>query len=106
MADKNGTNGNTNGGTSAPKATKAELQKLFAAYDAAEKGVLAAEKALDKAKAAQSAAVGAICGAANAKGPFKREDGRILTGVERVNKETQTSTWFFKGPSQNDLIEL
>lgn len=90
----------------APRATKAELQKLMAGVQAADKGVQAAQKALDKARAAQSAAVQELCTKAQSKGPFKTEDGRILTGVERVNKETGVSTWYFKGPNQTDVIEL
>lgn len=103
---ENGKNGNSEKATESPKASKAELQKLFAAYDTAEKGVLAAKKALEKAQAVQSAAVAAICTKAGARGPFQREDGRILTGVERKSKSGGESTWFFKGPSSDGVIEV
>jgi hypothetical protein len=100
---------NGNGSTqtpAGPKATKAELQKLFASYDAADKAVQAAEKVVQKALAARSAAVADICAKAGTKGPFKREDGRHLTGVQRVNKESGDATWYFKGPSSADVIDL
>lgn len=98
---KNGTNG------------KNELNKLFIAYEAAERAADEAEAALAKANAAKSAAVKAIAEKAEelgfGNGPFNR-GGRVLTISTRQPTETKVvdgketkvnvgePTYFFRGP--------
>jgi hypothetical protein len=41
------------------------------------------------------------------RGPFRMIDGRILSVVGRTSKEDPNrTTWFFKGPSQSDVIDV
>lgn len=87
-------------------ATKAEQQKLFAAYEAAEAKLTAAQAAVDAAKAVRSNAIAALCAAAGGTGFVHPKSKLPLKAVQRVNKETGESTWYFKGPGTQDLIEL
>src|SRR6266404_4088386 len=93
-----------------PTKSTADLKKLFAEYDASNKKIQDARASLDKAMAARSAAVAAICaGAGGRKGPFRHPvTGMLLSAVERketsmvdgVKTSTGNSRWLFKGPTQ------
>lgn len=87
--------------------TKEELRKLFDKYDSANKVYDDAAAALKRAKEGRSTIVKAICDGAGSKGPFKHpKTGLQISGVERKNKETGESNWFFKGPGESDVIDL
>lgn len=92
----------------AKMATGEELRKLFGAYDTAQAELETLTAKIEAAKAKRSNAVAAICtAAAGKKGPFRHpKTGLVLSAVERVNRETGESNWFFKGPAQSDLIEV
>lgn len=110
MSEKNTSSNKTENGskTASPAANSAGLKKLFGDYDAADKRVRDLEKQLETAKEARGSAVAAICTAAGGrKGPFRHPtSGLVVSAVERTNKETGEKTWFFKGPSAHDVIEV
>lgn len=109
MAQKNGTTETTTT-TPAPKqASKEDMRKLFAAYDKADAEVDSLQAKLEDAKLRRGTTVEAIVnGAGGRKGPFKHPStGMVLSAVERKDKTGEgPSSWYFKGPSQSDVIEV
>jgi hypothetical protein len=105
---ENGT-ASTESTTSKPKAmNKEDVKKGFAAWDATAKTIADLTSKLEAAKAKASLQVKAIVESAGGKkGPFKHPTtGLALSAVERQSKTGGESTWYFKGPSVSDLIEL
>ena len=87
-----------------PRMSNAELKKLFITYDAANDKVGKAKADLEKALSARSIIVEQIA-EGGGRGPFGYK-GLVLTVVCRESKSTGEKTWFFKGPSKNDLVEI
>lgn len=87
--------------------SKADYAKLFATYDKVVAELLAHDAKREKLVAARSAAVEAITAACGGKkGPFRHPTSQaIVHAVNRVNKETGDSSWYFKGPATSDIIE-
>lgn len=92
----------------AKMASKDDLRKLFAAYDAAEKALTENQAKTDGLKARRSATVKAIVeAAAGKKGPFRHPTSQlVMSAVERANKNGGESSWYFKSPGEHDLIEV
>jgi hypothetical protein len=87
-----------------PTLSVSELKTLFRSYDQANAQVEKARKELEGALAARSAIVEQIAAGAG-KRAFSYK-GQVLTVSCRTNKTTGESTWFFKGPSKSDLVEV
>jgi hypothetical protein len=87
-----------------PTLSASELKALFRSYDQTNALVEQARKALDGALAARSKIVEQISNGAG-RGPFAYK-GQVLTVVCRTAKSTGQATWFFKGPSKNDVTEV
>lgn len=111
MSKTNGTvnHDSKNGAVLSPAAlpTKAEYTKLFSAYDTAVAALMAHDTKREKLLAARSAAVEAITTACGGKkGPFRHPTtGQVVSAVNRTNKETGDSAWYFKSPGTSDIIE-
>jgi len=88
----------------APAMTEKELRSAFEAYSKANDRVEAAKKSLDKALSDRSVIVEQIA-KGRGRGPFGYK-GASLTIVCRLNKSTGESTWFFKGPTKTDIIQV
>jgi hypothetical protein len=85
--------------------SKKDTLAAFEAYAKANARVEAARKALDQAIVDRSSLVEQIAVGTGSRGPFAYK-GAQLTISCRTNKETGESTWFFRGPSKSDLIEV
>jgi hypothetical protein len=87
-----------------PAMSNTELKALFKSYDKATADVEKSRKELEAALAVRSEIVEQIAAGAG-RGPFGYK-GQVLTVVCRESKSTGEKTWFFKGPSKSDLVEV
>ena len=102
--ETNGTPEVTPGEIDARTLSASELKALFKSYDQATTQVDKVRKDLEALLSARSEIVEQIASGAG-RGPFGYK-GQVLTVVCRTAKSTGQSTWFFKGPSKNDLTEV
>lgn len=104
MAKNNG-----NGGAEGPEVKRLsdeEFKKLFIAYDSMAGKMKAAKEALEKIAVERSVIIAKIADAGRGRGPFTRANGLVMSIVSRTNKETGEETWFFKSPSEREVVKL